>query len=1114
MSITLLLDSLSSRLGLLSHKIQMNASINRYSQNIDFEDLFISLINLAYSMNFENANKWEQNAIGVDALDKNNNIVLQITATTSAEKVINSLKKANNSNWSEKANHFKMVYLKDKKPFSGRSVSRINANKGAFIFDANKDYYTADKIYQKLALAKDPIKMQQAIELLDTYLGYLPINKSSGLTSIGLCFDDNDNNFDSVFIIVEQLLKERINVYTYSKKLYDKLKREKNKYFDGLFYIDNDKKLDLVDHYLFILSKQYIENNFGGEILCKYLKLYKETDHPAKIVGFEPNLVIPDTELGNRFRAYNSLQKSNEELKEFSQDLFTNFFNREYKHIPIDVNLLLDQLYVHFGNFTSKDLGSSKECIAVLFTMQDVESFKMIYLVAKPGYSNKGLLEFIRNLRTKQKEKINVLVPKNPIHKTRKALDNLNRLLSVEKVSYIDEFLFEKTSKKFEQEAMQIIEDFVEPVILKNGKTKYAVDILNWINEEDLPSIGIIKAAGGIGKTTIAEKIHDTLIDTNKYKFIVVFINPKQILKEFKSTNFDDHNEYDLYNLFKKAHPQGNTLDEVSFYNNYSQGNILMIFDGIDEIISTVSSFTLEGFLIKLNNLNKRIGRGKILITCRDLYIDEMEHFINTSGKNKLVIYELLPFNQNLAEQYFEKNELNKNKIKKGIELLNKFILEDNKNLLEYVYPPFVIEVVIDILKGEDYDIVLNDNSNSKLLIDGYKSDFILNQIFNRERIKKEQHGISLTIDDQTAIFCFLAIDYNSRIEIDKLRSLLIKLRHFAQLKDAAEGLKDHPLLNKNNGDLIFRYKFLTMEFYTIGIYNLLKPIKPFKLTSYFIDIIGLKANYNSIISKGLLSRLEHEFKYKSYEAINMFRNLMIEINNFEHIEYIRQAAISNLFLIIYDFITNIEKENTNSRELLIRLFSEKKDQVIKNLYLINIPSTSKLHLDFTDLYIEDSKIDGFLNFVFCTFNETTFFVDSCTLKNVKPDSINNIKEITIGEDNFHEIFGDNSLDQVFKLKDKGSIGLEDEIRRYFRFFFKGNVLKELNENFLINSIRREQYLRLIHKICINLNMIQSNKANLIVNKIYRSKVQKFVFQGKTFIEIKNISINISKELL
>ncbi len=181
--------------------------VNRLSQHVDYEDLFIGLINLTYDLNFVNINKKQQNTAGIDALDTNNGLVLQITSDTTAGKVISSLKKANRHKWYLKGEHFKMAYLKDKKPFTSKSVSTIDKSVGGFKHSANDDVYTADKIYQSLVFSKNMVKIRKVIQLLDDYIGYLPKFKSSGFTSIALCFCDSDN-LDTVFLLTEQLLRE------------------------------------------------------------------------------------------------------------------------------------------------------------------------------------------------------------------------------------------------------------------------------------------------------------------------------------------------------------------------------------------------------------------------------------------------------------------------------------------------------------------------------------------------------------------------------------------------------------------------------------------------------------------------------------------------------------------------------------------------------------------------------------------------------------------------------------------------------------------------------------------------------------------------------------------
>lgn len=1110
MNVTILLDSLSTRLGLINSKIAMNGKLGRFSQHVDFEDLFIELINITYDMNLVNANTETSQYPGIDAIDIKSRTVVQITSDTTAKKVIKSLELSNQNNHYLKGENFKMAYLKDKKPFSRSSVSSIKNKVGKFNFDPEKDFYTLDKIYKTLYTTKDFRKIQKCLTYLDDYIGYLPSEKTSGVRAIAVSFDDDDC-FEDSYLLIEQLLVERINVFTHSKKMYNYFKRNSSKYFDGLIY-QEILPLDYVNHFLFILSSSYVSKNLNENVYCKYLNQTKEHDLPVKIISFQSEIEIPNNILGNRFRTYTSVSNSKEELEEFANELFSNFFNKVYTHIPVDLDLLLEELDSNFNNFIQSKLVDEKDAIAVLYTMRDEQEIRRIYVVAKPGYTNKGLQEFINGIKRKRKESIHILIPKNPLHKTRKALENVKKDNNPKSVKYIDEFLFEKTADRFSQKPMQIIQDFVQPVILKNKKTKFLNDIISWINDEDVPSIGIIKAGGGIGKTTLAERIHDILIDSEKYQFLVVFINSIDILKEFKNANFEDLEEYDLFNLFKKAHPQGSALDETSFYNNYSQGNILMILDGIDEVISTVASFTLVNFLNKLNELNKKIGRGKILITCRDIYIDEIDSFVKSRGTKNLQIYELLPFNVEIAEQYLLKHNLSSYKIKKGVELLKQFVPEKTEVDGGYIYPPYVLEVIIDILENEGYDLVVGELFDSNLLIDGNESDYILYQIFAREEQKKSA-SISLSVDDQTSFFCHFAINFKSKIETKHLEQLFNGIRHYAQVRDVSEVIKDHPLLKKSNGHLIFRYSFLTMEFYTIGVYNLLKQNSTLKLNDSIIDILGLKANYNSIISKGVLSKLNSETWHESSQIISWFRGLMQQIYLKEYHKYITNAAISNLFIIAYKYFKQKELENFNSRQLLIDLFGDDKGQGLKNLYLINIPSSANINLDFSDLFIEDSEIDGFSEFVVCKFSKDSYFLDSCKIKNITTDSIKAIENLTIDEKNFHEIQADNSLAKVFKLKQRGTVGIKDEIRAYFQLYFNGNVISVVSSTQLVSHLKKNYYQEIIHKICVQNNLILEHKERFQITGEYKSKIQKFVFQGRIFKEIKQIVRLLPEEM-
>lgn len=735
----------------------------------------------------------------------------------------------------------------------------------------------------------------------------------------------------------------------------------------------------------------------------------------------------------------------------------------------------------------------------------DVE---IVYIILKSNYTLKLVIEKVKSFDGMLKN-INILVPKKAGNKTRKQIENLINRTGVNNTYYIDEFFFDKSLKEFQQRELLNISDFIDPVILKKGNHVHLNDLLNWIIDEKFPPIGILKAPGGIGKTTLAEKIHDVLIIDEENKFLVLFIDSSSFIENFQLHSTEEEIGYDLYNIYKNCHPQGDKINEVRFNHNYFNGNILMIIDGVDEVVSTVSSFSLDSFLKRLVQLNTKIGKGKILLTCRDAYIDDIEAFFNESKESDycpIAEFELLPFNGKLARDYFSKNDLSDRKIEKAMSLLNSLL--DGSQSEEYRFPPFVLEVVLHFISNEKDDSKAYKVSifNSDLLLENYPIDFIIHQIFHREKLKKEEYGFDLTVDQQTAFFSLMTIERNGVVNVEDIPSILSKTGHIARLEDASKALIDHPFLKKRNHKLYFNFKFLKGEFYIIALYNLLKEQGAVKINDFTIQVLAHKCNYESIIVKGLLEKIELDSYFDKEKVLTKLIKLIDLITQKSSDDIDKMKAISNLFLVICQYCKSKSIYlNDGYLTIIKRVFSANNNEFVHNLYLIDIPEDMNLKLDFSDLYIENSYIKNFNDFFNAKFNKDTYFLNSCFVTELNLPRKISYEDVSMTEENFHNIQGDNSVHKILKNKEQGVYQIENDIRKFLKCFYTG---KQLNYKIQKSKVRKKFNLRDIDvKIIDALLEVKvledSSNGTYTLNQSFSKKVNKFVNQGIPFAEVK-----------
>ena len=74
-------NEILDRLSGLASNIKLRASFNLLDSNVLSEDFYLGLLNLVYGWNLHNANSDVQNVQGIDLIDRNRKIVVQVTST-------------------------------------------------------------------------------------------------------------------------------------------------------------------------------------------------------------------------------------------------------------------------------------------------------------------------------------------------------------------------------------------------------------------------------------------------------------------------------------------------------------------------------------------------------------------------------------------------------------------------------------------------------------------------------------------------------------------------------------------------------------------------------------------------------------------------------------------------------------------------------------------------------------------------------------------------------------------------------------------------------------------------------------------------------------------------
>jgi hypothetical protein len=258
----------------------------------------------------------------------------------------------------------------------------------------------------------------------------------------------------------------------------------------------------------------------------------------------------------------------------------------------------------------------------------------------------------------KQIQNLTILLPKEKGQTTDTRKNNFDTLFKPVSIFYVDEFIRKECTPKkdiesFDEDEKYLIPNFILPRYeIDNIKHDNPATLKNWLNAEHQP-IMVVKGAGGIGKTTFSQFIANLFIEDNKESY-VIFIDSLEIKNELlkKEKNREITSLYNFYTASQTSSEEVSyILTEDLFRLNLDAGNILIIIDGLDEVISKVPFFDSDKFLKSIADYSTEIGNTKVIITCRSYFWDSTKY-----EAHQIATVDLLPFSLNQTNNFLKKH--------------------------------------------------------------------------------------------------------------------------------------------------------------------------------------------------------------------------------------------------------------------------------------------------------------------------------------------------------------------------------------------------------------------------------------------------------------------------
>lgn len=783
--------------------------------------------------------------------------------------------------------------------------------------------------------------------------------------------------------------------------------------------------------------------------------------------------------------------------------------NRNLKGYNDFLNIL--QIYKRTSKFVEEDKvedRTNKIGYQLMKEHDTVQIKSMYYLYLYEGVILVQTEKAFKEKHKIDKEKLIIFLPKEKEQiNFEKRKQNVRIKFNPLNVFYVDEFIRNQCTPKFpekEESNYLNIRNFVLPSYASEvGNENLDLYIKNWYLEEGNPIL-VVKGAGGIGKTTFAQYIADKLSSEN-ISMTTLFIDSAQIKDSLlrNMRNSENINIYDFYAALCDFNSEEKLSKEL-FRINIDAGNILLVIDGLDEVISKIPGFNTTTFLNSIYEISKNIGEGKVIITCRT-------HFWELSDlpKKKFNVIELLPFNEEQTSLFFQRSFSEEKKQLKALKIAKEFNFAGSIN---NTFHPYVLDIIRSIINDkESIEIDLSEMS-SKFLKSKIKNDYIIYRICDRERKRIGQ----ISVDEQIIFFTYMATHRNGSINKENFNEEIKNALKKHIESTNIEAFKSHPFLYERERTITFRYDFFIDYFRSIFLSKFFKyttDVESVESNTIFLNLIKDYCWHGSTMISDIVSRIDSWDEDDELYA----SDLIDRISKIESIELQdKRKIISNYFIVCLEinFVTKSNNSLENTKLLNI-LFGSKKN--INNMSIINLNSNVKF--DFSGLYFNECYFDNYTSFSECRFDKDTIF-HKCYLLNIKFNKVKNV----IPADRFQDCIKDKNLEDAFKMNAELGISKTEQAKNfldsYFHLFYSNGMLgRQWEDNVILprfSGIDKYGYSykttsRILKKYNVVLIHKELNRNKLEINPEFKENISRYVKDGTVSDIISKLIIDFSQ---
>ena len=543
---------------------------------------------------------------------------------------------------------------------------------------------------------------------------------------------------------------------------------------------------------------------------------------------------------------------------------------------------------------------------------------------------------------------------------------------------YIDEFIWEfcNYATHLGVASLEARHDFVNPYI-ENSKLKALDYIREWSSTPGSPLL-VVMAGGGVGKTTVVAEFSSEVCHS-EIRRATVFIDTEDAKHLDYSVAERTVSIYSLY--IAHARRWGiEAIDEDLFRINLDNGNLVVIIDGLDEMIArNPSRFDIPFFVDTIHKADAHVGKCKVVITCRD-------SFWNTETRDEVFVsIELKPFDTSQTEAYFAAQfGSNPGLIRRAMVIARSLNRSE-----EMTFAPFALSIVVDLINREqggesEVDDISFGPYSSELLCADLHTDYILYRFCKRELLK-----FGLSIDEQVLLFNLLALQSDHMVTRAQFYDLFREIVGETVDASTVETFMGHALLRKSDETVSFRYDFFDEHFVNVHLGRLLTNSEVVLTKEVAIALVRV-CRFGSSFTRNAAIRLRGNGTWR-LNALARIAEIS-ELQKDKHLDdRVAQRAVGSIVNIGLQDVHDNLHANIESYTDLLRDFFGTQGNSLSGVCIYGINrgvAGNRITFDFTQKHIAYSHFEDYSDFWDCKFDSRTRFTSSVFRQLMKGDDV------------------------------------------------------------------------------------------------------------------------------